>query len=404
MNFAGMAGDPPICAYPIGSGGNPRWDGGGSLVAPLSPNFPDRKRASDITVSLADLRTDLVPTMEIIIIDEFHVPALEGAVRERLRAYGQLHVGPNAAADLWSIFYDAPYPRVKHGHLVAFHALAQVGSAGDLSAAIIDLQPTERGLELILGSANGDAWTIRVQLVDISFNDTRTIQDALEPGEGQDDAVVILSWSLVDCAVRYGYASVPATAGDARDVTLADYLEALMSGPDLVKRVQETCEILQAWGIANEVDCSEPDAAGFVALAAMAEMDARASRHVLGASGMPDFGGARVFFAAAGNDNLPFPMPPAGWPGIVGVEACTWNVADRAGFSNAGAIPELASSLAVRALGAWFMAPVQRLADRDDPLGYFGTSFATPAAAVEYAAGPFVLEGQAGPVILEPCQ
>lgn len=416
----GMASDPAICAYPIGSGGNPRWDGGGSLVAKLSPDFPDRSRATDITVNLADLRPDLVPTVDIIIVDEFHVPALESSLREWLRQYGSLHVGPNGAADMWSVFYGGPYPRVAHGHLVAFHALAHIGSAlgsaGDSSAAIIDVVRTDKGLELTLGTTNGDGWTIHVQLVDISFNDYGSIVGALEASGSQDGAVVVLSWSLVDCAVRNGYASVPAKDGDARDVTFADYLEALLSGPDSAERIRETCHILQAWGIHGYVDCDGPDAPGLVALAAMAEMDARASRYVLGDNRVSGFADTRVYFAAAGNQGLPYPMPPAGWPGIVGVEACTWNVEGRAGFSNAGALPDLEtsgivgeygawfSSRSVRALGAWFEAPVQRGPDLRDPLGYYGTSFAAPAAAVEYAAGAFGLGDRAEPTILEPCR
>ncbi|MFO7589386.1 MAG: S8 family serine peptidase [Acidimicrobiia bacterium] len=403
---SGTATDSPVCAYPVGSGGNPRWDGGGNMVATMSSH--DFERGS--VMRLTDLPLGFVPNRDIIIIDEFHIVALERSLSERLLQPRALSLGPAGVDDLWSVFFGEPYPAVAHGHLVAFHALAHIGSDGEQPSVIKAVNTADRGLVLTLSlrSDDGASETRRVHLLDIEFDDVRTIDDALLGSRGVNSAVVILSWGLVDCAVSDAYASLPAMAGDTRDQTLAHYLHALMSGPDTEELVRNMCRIFRDHDALKGVNCDESDlewVAGFGTLAAFAEMNSRATR-----SFEMEFetDGDVRYLAAAGNAGLPFPMPPAGWPGIVGVEACTANVAGIAAFSNAGTVPGLSLYPAVRAVGAWFQAPTWR-GDASDELleGYWGTSFAAPAAAVMFATGQFALEpvGTANvpPIVLPGC-
>jgi subtilisin family serine protease len=127
-------------------------------------------------------------------------------------------------------------------------------------------------------------------------------------------------------------------------------------------------------------------------------MDVRAQEAV-GWSGQP--GGVR-YFAAAGNQGFAFPMPPAAWPGVIGVEACSGTSMERdTRFSNRGTTTASVAQPAHRARGAYFASPE---ALDGAALVYWGTSFAAPSAAVHAATEPPRLDasGQAVAFPVDP--
>lgn len=389
------------CAAVLGAGSNPKLDGGGNLLAAL----PGGVYSPAFVVRPSELAAGLIPDVQrIVIVDEFSFSALEQGFSDSASTDWQ-----DFLPTLWNALYVPDETGVvHHGHLVAYHALAHLESVTDVTA-------TSGAETLELTVDLGQGTVVTVLLVGITFNDPDSLEslslvfDDLDQG----DTVVIMSWGLVDCALSGQYSE--ASADPNAPTTFVDYLSAaLAAAGDAEDRVRDLCrpfkDRINTAVIPAYVDC-EGDASGLLDLgtiAAIAAMSVRASEDV----GMRENGDwinvSAGVFASAGNQGLPFPMPPAAWPGIVGVEACIRGVPERAGFSNMGSLGWGASygDQAVRALGAWFATILT--SDGNDgapegtPLGYWGTSFAAPAAAMHYAAGSFTLVNDLE--ILDPCE
>lgn len=386
--LAGTGGNPRM----DGGGGNPRMDGGGTVLAPFPSRGPGwtYADAADHWVGFGDLGAVDPPGLPMAVIDAFDFGQGALAALDGVSVLG--------VADLWRILIaahlqvpieDSPVP---HGHLVLFHLLASWAAGDGLVVGVANL-----GTGGMLLSVTAASWRVDVRLLDIDYDDFDGIRAAMNVARGLGAAVVVTSWGLVDCTLEAGYraAADDVNAATPPPATFADYVAAgLESSPDRMRLLGELChafevEIRQAVQDANCDDAEFlPSIGSLLTFAALAETDARAR-------GLVDWGdavGATVVFASAGNQGLPFPMPPAAWPGIVGVEACVAGaVGEKAAFSNAGASDQVAEP-STRALGAWFSTP-EVAADGVTPLGYWGTSFAAPAAAAAFAGVTWSLSG-----------
>lgn len=386
----------------VDGGGNPRMDGGygahpgdwgGTLFAPFPPMNPSlwpyaatdgHEVAFPLAVAVGR------PQTRMAVIDAFDVYVFEA-------------VGNDAeldAAELWTILIaDLLGGRVEaspvpHGNLVLYHLLALWAHPDGLH---VRLREAGNHRVLLVRARTWDR-EVELHLLEITYGDVSTIDDAMQAARALGDVVVVASWGLVDCALAAGYhaEAEEGRASASAPATFAAYLAAaLEASSEAAELMESLCaafkvEIHEAIG---PVDCSDPSSRGLLTVAALAQMDVWAR----GAVGWDAFGDT-VVFASAGNQGLPFPMPPAAWPGVVGVEACmAGEPGQRAEFSNVGAIG-LSREFSARALGAWFATPAR--GSSSETLGYWGTSFAAPAAAAAYAAGPW---GATGLQLVEPC-
>ncbi len=384
-----------ICAAVTGAGSRPRLDGGGPpLQTSDSPPgivgwFPDA-----VHVAPSDLPTFGVLARTLVVIDEFDLDALLRAVES----------GPasGAAPTMWNVLYadhasaagtDPEAYEAPHGHLVLYHLLRSVaGETVVLAGArrYLHHDGTEAADHLIVHAEVANE-TIDVHLLAIDFDDLDTIDAALVGLWRVDgDPVVVMSWGLVDCAVRDHYAREHAPV-DAMDAprSYAEFMHDVIAESDeLAALAGRLCSAFaEAIGDAfgGDPSCNEElDVAALAPLltvAALATSDQRAAEALRIAE--RDFSDALTFFASAGNQGLVFPMPPAAWPGISGVAACSARQPGLAPFSNAPGFAAAPHHENVVALGAWFVSPEVAPAGA---LGYWGTSFAAPHAAAAYAA------------------
>lgn len=95
-----------------------------------------------------------------------------------------------------------------------------------------------------------------------------------------------------------------------------------------------------------------------------------------------------LFYAAAGNYALPYPLYPAQWPEVVAVSARTPSGQVARAPSENGTLAEWSNAGEVATVGQWFMQDIgPRLARSGAPapsqnIYYLGTSFASPTLAV----------------------
>src|SRR5690606_36632414 len=143
-------------------------------------------------------------------------------------------------------------------------------------------------------------------------------------------------------------------------VTYADYMKnALASDSDAETHIRRLCSAFES-RINSAIAPASIDCNGNIdsllelgTIAAIATTSVHAAEDVgMRANGDWVHVSAGVF-ASAGNQGLPFSMPLAAWPSIVGVEACTRDQG-RSSFSNAASLAPRVSDQSVRALGAWF--------------------------------------------------
>jgi len=413
---AGVSSDAPTmpstCATVLGAGSHPKLDGGGNLLAAL----PGGVHPQGYVVDPAELAVGLVPQVDTIVIaDDFQLDVLGASIASTTL---RMDAG-DALQQLWNALVHVPGAgdvatvAVPHGHFVAYHALAHLGATH--AEVTID---TNVAIDGVLGLTVefDDGRIVQVRLVAITFDDPSSmgiVKDTLSDFD-QANAVVVTSWGLVDCALGAGYGEAMIEGGAPGNATFAHYLKNALASGDAEAVLISLCStfedrINQAIAPAS-IDCSgDIDALlDLGTIAAIAAMSVQAAEDV----GMrPEGDWVQVtsgIFASAGNQGLPFPMPPAAWPGVIGVEACMRGVPERAGFSNKGWLGLGAQNgdQAVRALGTWFAT--SETSDGNDgapegtPLGYWGTSFAAPAAAMYYAAGSFTLVNDLE--ILDPCE
>ena len=387
LDFEGVTSD--VCAMQLGTGGRARMDGGGgtarvdgggrTLLAP----FPSGGYAlwpythvSAHEVAFPPTGGLEPPTVRMAVIDAFGTGAF-GAPTGSGATYGVAALWDELVGRLLQGHTASPVP---HGNLVLFHLLAQwagqnglqVRSSGDEERTVLHVSTPGRSDEA------------EVHLLHVAYADVASIRRAMDEARELGDAVVVASWGLVDCTLAAGY-----QAAEPTPISFAAYVDAALgrshkSGVLL----EELCrafapEIERVVGYANcESDGFLRWISRLLTVAAVAETDRRAQLAVEWDGGGDD---GLVVFASAGNQGLPFPMPPAAWPGVVGVEACVSGVLHgRAVFSNAGSTLQ-DGAFGARALGGWFATPAVAVGG-DVPLGYWGTSFAAPAAAAAFAS------------------
>jgi hypothetical protein len=396
----GQDGRSTVCATLPGTGGNPRLDGGGNprldggfgmlrgdwggtLLAPFpaarSPLWSydpgvDHEVGFPAPAALAR------PQLPLAVIDAFDAGALAaiggGAVLD--------------AAGLWTVLVASGFggraeaSPVAHGNLVLFHLLVQWAGEGSLEVGVPAGVPA--GTVPPTLHVRAPAWgaPVEVHLLDIVYGDVGTIRDAMAAAQRLGGVVVVASWGLVDCTLAAGYhaAAEGGRASTSTPTTFAAYVAAALQRSGRAAELMEA--LCVAFGVqigtavGYEVDCER--IRDLLTVAALAQMDAVARQLI-------PWIGETVVFASAGNQGLPFPMPPAAWPGVVGVEACIAGAPrERAAFSNVGTTRH-GGEPSARALGAWFSTPA--VAANGEGLGYWGTSFAAPAAAAAYAADPW---------------
>ena len=298
----------------------------------------------------------------------------------RVRPQGDPHPDP------------APQPEaasVPHGHLVAYHLLSQL----PVGTQIEDVRmPGADRLEIVVRDPQRVQTSIH--LVGIDFDDFYSIRAGLVAVPNDDDAVVVLSWGLVDCELAAAYARLPE---DPSVTTIMEFFGAALHAVagELVDFAELLCVEFEKAGkvdlldIPQGQDCATVAPEHLVGLAAVVAVAEFSEAAFAALDWTPDE--ATTHFAAAGNQGLGFPMPPASWSEIVGVEACAdladgSSPPDKASFSNVGSMPF--DDHWTRALGAWFQTPeVHPMSNA--PLGYWGTSFATPTAALRNVAVGF---------------
>ena len=391
-----------ICVHLVGtSGATPRLDGGGDVLAAMGDRFdPQRANAHPSQERILEYHDGT----HLYVIDEFSIEALAVLLRGLIgRADVAQHFGLSPDVDpLWQATYgyrialvgDPEQPEstsVPHGHLVAYHLLSQLPQNSMIQN--VRMSPNERRVEVDV--QHGESSLMKIHFVAMEFARLSTIPIALNELPDDGSAAVVLSWGLVDCLLAAGYAALPAESGFE---TIMEYFAAAVRAmPDFEGYLRDVCRAFDEaryghlLGFTQGQSCNNAPAEHLVGLAT-----------VIAVAGFSELARAQVewelapeqhrYFAAAGNQGLGFPMPPAAWPEVVGVEACAAEVDEngnpsaspystKASFSNVG---PFAGTDAARALGAWFQTPEVR--SDGEPLGYWGTSFAAPTAALRYLA------------------
>lgn len=393
---AGVPSDAPrtlsTCAHVLGAGSDPKLDGGGNLLAAR----PGGIWSPGMVVEPTELATGMIPRVDtIVIVDAFDLYALAYSLMSSI----PLRIDEeDGFQQLWNTLYvhipgdgNSAAAGVPHGHLVAYHALAHLGGTGAVitNARVLEPGTPENALALTVEFVDGV--TVQVHLVKIVFDDpdSMAIVEDVMGQFGQANAVIVTSWGLVDCALGKGYSEATADGSSPANATFVDYLtDALASDSEAETHIRRLCSAFKD-RIDMAITPASIDCNGSIdflldlgTVAAIAAMSVQAAEDV----GMRLNGDwvnvSAGVFASAGNQGLPFPMPPAAWPGIVGVEACVRDQG-RSSFSNAASLAPAFGDQSVRALGAWFATNMTSDGTR---LGYWGTSFAAPAAAMQYAA------------------
>lgn len=400
-----------ICAYLVGGGGNPRLDGGGDLLAQRSPSeFPGSMvvRIGNPPGPMADRWPQ--PGRRIVILDEFDLTSLATSIRGLIDVHGEIPIQPQDASPsgLWAALYGylvalegpAVLPSevsVPHGHLVAFHALANLGPDGRITGVVLD-RPPYHGFRRAILTVSNPSGSIEVHLVALDFEDLQGIGEALKGYISHDADSVVTSWGFVDCALKERFDEA-VQGGSSTAATIAEFWEEVFEASGEVESLlQQLCTAFEdpmTRVLQGPPNCgSREGLVGLATVVMMADVSARSADSI---GWNPD--GATRYFASAGNQGLAIPMPPAAWPGVHGVEACVVpNPSAKAWFSNAGAV---GSQSYARALGAWFGPPggAGGLAGGQSRSGYWGTSFAAPTVAVIASASP----GLEGSFFFDPC-
>lgn len=386
-----------LCGYIGGSGGTSKLDGGGWLATLNPRDFDQVRDPVTIDVAAALFRE---PPVRLVVIDEFELQALAfaiGALQDRPFAH------PFVASGL-ATSMEAGL-EVAHGHLVAHHVAALLNQRGFRLSPSTELQVREAAQRLRLTFERDDGTSVAVDLYDAEFDRLESLEAALVEvavsASIDGPAAVVLSWGLTGCALRDSYtwweARPAGSASAAVFPRLSDFAVAVTSAYDgfitatgAIPVTRTICDAVSAFsrsgaGGSDDLECGNLEVRASVATTVLFASYAAIAEEALGgasstrAATMSD---AHLYFAAAGNDGLPYPMPPASFDGIVAVAACKPTGPERAWFSNEGDHDE--DGIEAIALGAWF--PVRFRAE-DLRLGYWGTSFAAPLAALASALG-----------------
>ena len=397
-NLARYAAD-DLCGFIGGSGGTSKLDGGGWLEALNPREFdPVRDRTSLVTTA-GFLRQ---PPTRLVVIDEFDLGALA------------LELAESEAGDFASLFLGTGIVEettfgyeLLHGHLVVHHVAALLDEMGYVPSTDFEAGDVESVPFLRLGFAKLGSDAVVVDLVDGRFDDLSSLQAALfaVARSADEPAAVVLSWGLTGCALRDAYA-VRSTRTDGLIqvtdfVSLSDFAVAVATAYDVIVSnggatpvTRSICDAVDAYSRfavtrSSGIGCGDRDVRVVVATTVLFGSYAVGAEAVFdeaAADGGRASADAHRYFAAAGNEGLPYPMPPASFDWVTAVAACKPTGPARALFSNAGDRYGFGGAeVEVIALGAWFPAQIHRLDGRD--LGYWGTSFAAPLAALASGVG-----------------
>jgi hypothetical protein len=353
-----------------------------------------------------------------VIIDEFDLTALATSIRGLVDTYGAIRIVPSdtGRAGLWSAMYgyrlalagpgaDPSTIEVPHGHLVAIHALANLGSNARITDVVLVDHPWHTFERAILTvEVDWDRENVlEVHLVGVDLSDLDEIGRALNFYKSERADSIVTSWGFVDCALADRYGTNAGSGSPSARTIVEFWEEALVASEGAETLLVQLCEafivpIRLAMG--DGFQCRDPEAlVGLGTIVLIADVAARSAFEI----GW-DPGGNSRYFASAGNQGLSIPMPPAAWPGVYGVEACiapSYPAPSqlRAAFSNVGGVGDQPQ---VRALGAWFEVPVRAVGHPGGGpprLGYWGTSYAAPTAAVIASTMPRM----GTPFFFDPC-
>jgi hypothetical protein len=376
--------DAETCAFLAGAGSKPRLDGGVGALATHDPTW-------DSPVVDWDQLGGTWPQVDVVIVDEFD---FKGLLLAMLPLPGQAFASDdapgwrNAVADATvRPFVDAMSPPpydVPHGHLVLHHLLALLGGHEIAVTSLVVSEVNEHGdlgrmaIELAIQDR-----PFTLHLEGIRYRDVSTIKVAMHgvvETYGHQTAVVT-SWGLVDCDLANRYRDVIAGNPNAPP-SMGAYLERLIrESPASVRTmIVEVCRAFERWLQHSPYadgdpppTCDDP----FVLALILTQMELKAAKDTEWPFLPPNDPSVATpygrVFASAGNQQLPFPMPPAAWPGVLGIASCDLS-SELAWYSNVG---DYLDQEHVRAPGGWFPVEINGF-----DVGYWGTSFAAPHAAL----------------------
>ena len=271
-----------------------------------------------------------------------------------------------------------------HGNLVLLHTLALLGedppadlqSLPELGSPLPGVDaPDARAMEVPLP----DGGTATIVAIDTDF-EMGAIVTAVAAADAQwgdaSDAAINMSWNLVSCRLLHAYEanddphrSTPAYASYVE--FLYDVAQENADAAIFVALYEAFLEL----GGEEAADHPGMPSAAFVFRVLLAAAEHQANREIVGDEGSRLTNPA-MWFGSAGNHGLMFALPPASFVNAIG--ACqftsTSGQMEHAPWSNSGS-PNVA--------GAWFR-PHDRQYTDDVPYG--GTSFASPLAAMSFAA------------------
>jgi hypothetical protein len=399
-----------MCAFLAGTGGTVRVDGGGGTVrvdggGVVLSERPAFFAPGDVIASVGGAP---FPTRDLVIVDEFDLDELASILRDG--PLDRLHESGLASGEradlLWELVYGGVVERaggqvdqtpVPHGHLVLYHALASIGTPFWIES--VDHHPGADVLTLDLRAFDGQETLVHAMTM--QYDDSDNIRDVVGRAlRGFQDASINLSWGLTSCALAEAYSAAgtddPATT--EAHTSFVDFIDqTLAESGDAAQILIDLCEALVTGGVVAPHDGQDPmDACigsdphqpdySVLVWTMLAELE-RGLRMLADRSEWPldEIGTVSniAVHASAGNQSLPFPMPPAAFAGIMTVTACTSGSQleglPTARFSNA---EDFVPHEQVGAAGAWFRAPEAAQLSGVPELGYWGTSFASPFAAL----------------------
>jgi hypothetical protein len=323
-----------ICAFLVGGGGNPRLDGGGGLLGFRPPAAAAQPWVVQLGKHVglgpsADLWPE-VPSDRLVIIDQFELDDLVSSINDILEVSNAVTIAPGdpGPSALWHAMYGYRLVResstpvdeveVPHGHLVAFHALAHLGP----DANVVGVAHSDHGLhEVAILSVERDGDTasaFEVHLVHVDFEEFESIESAINAYRGASANVVVTSWGFVDCAIESHYRASDPASHDTITMFFQDALAASGQATGVLEGLCAALEEIITGILGSPPDCRDIDSlAELATIVWIADVSMRSERLLRW-----EPGGAR-FFASAGNQGLSIPMPPAAWPALIGVEACS---------------------------------------------------------------------------------
>jgi hypothetical protein len=372
-----------------GGAGTLFGDGGAVLQARPTAYFPD----ADV-VYVEELALLHPPAREglahstFAIIDRFMFDKLPWHERTFATREEALHGAEELALNAIEVVDG--YSVVMHGHLVLHHMLQLViGQASEGPITIVVSQIGASGAWRVDVSLPGNE--VRIDLHNMYYATLEGLQSALGVLI-DDDARIVMSWTLSNCALVDRYLAEGTVGSDdapRADTRVESYAKFLIDLIGLAREGNEADLLHQLCLIMT--DNADVCTDSFLLAVLLAFLEGRAESDVseLWFSSNRASLWSRVF-AAAGNHRLPFPLPPASWPVVYGVAACSPTLPGNTWFTNRG---DVVRDEHVLAPGAWY--PV-RTAMNGAAIGYWGTSFAAPYAAltlssVDTGDGPHVL-------------